>query len=86
MNRERIKIRRGLVGSSDRKTVSAIKAVRQSNHNEFIKSELYVRCNKSEGKYIPKDNELVKVRCLGRYVTMPYGVVKSAGYSNYILI
>lgn len=86
MERQRIKVRRGLVGSSDRKTVSAIKAVRQSNHNEFIKSELYVRCNKSEGKYIPKDDELVKVRCLGRYVTMPYGVVKSAGYSNYILI
>lgn len=85
MNRERIKVRRGLVGSSDRKTVSAIKAVRQASHNEFIKSELYVRC-KSEGKYIPKDDELVKVKCLGKYITMPYGVVKSAGYSNYILI
>lgn len=85
MERQRIKIRRGLVGSSDKATVSAIKAVRQFNHGEFIKSELYVRC-KSEGRYIPKDNELVKVRCLGKYVIMPYSVVKSAGYSNYILI
>lgn len=84
MNRERIKIRRGLVGSSDKGTVSAIKAVRQFNHEEFIKSELYVRC-KSEGKYIPKDNELVKVRCFDKYVTVPYNVAKSAGY-QYILI
>ena len=85
MNRERIKIRRGLVGSSDKGTVSAIKAVRQASHNEFIKSELYVRCNKSEGKYIPKDNELVKVKCFDKYVTVPYNVAKSAGY-QYILI
>lgn len=86
MERQRIKVRRSLVGSSDKKVVSAIKAVRQFNHSQFVESELARRCVKSEGRYTPEDNELVKVKCLGRYVTMPYGVVKSAGYSNYILI
>lgn len=84
--RKRILVKRGLVGSSDKVTVHAIKAVRQSNHEEFIKSELFKRCASQTGRYIPKDNEIVKVSVLGKYITMPYGIVKSAGYSNWYLV
>lgn len=79
--RQKIKIKRGLVGSSDVSKLKARKACLELAHKEFVSSELHsalmaVSVTPKE----PQPDELVAVKVFGKWITMPYGTVKSAQF------
>lgn len=75
-------VKSSLVGSSDISRKNSAEAIRQMAHKDFVEnhSESYTAVSISE----PNDNDLVKVMCIGRWVTCAYKIVKSAGFTNWI--
>lgn len=77
--RTRIKIKPGLLGSSDFTHVQANRVSLDKNHKLFIGSELHIALT-AKAFSEPDPNKLVRVRVWGKPVLVPYKKAKALNF------
>ena len=72
------------MASSDYSRVKSHRAALELNHEQFENSHLALMAKSFPmEKREPTPETLVKVFCINRYISCPYGIVKSSGFTNW---
>lgn len=78
--RNRMKIRCGLVASSDMTRVKSHRCALERAHEEFINNKAFLAITATAPSE-PTENTMVYTTVFGKKVQMSYSIVKSAGFT-----